>query len=293
MTSSPERELPPVVVPQSLMLTFLGEYVLGRDIVVPSGTFLAVFDRLGVSEQAVRSTLTRMVARGLLVRQRQGQRMCFGLTPRASAVLADGRRRVWAGAVDRTSDGTWTLLGFSLPETRRDERHGLRSRLRWAGFGPLQSGLWLAPGAVDVEELVADLGVRDSIRVFVARPADPTDVGQMVRDAYDLAGLAARYAAFVERWDGPAEPPHPGDDLARLLRLNTEWLLLVRDDPRLPLKHLPADWPAVRAEELFARLNAASRGGAEAAAAALLDPVPLADVEPVGVTPAARLTRPA
>src|SRR4029079_13929973 len=78
------------VRPQTLMLTFLGKYVLGRDIGVFSGSCIEVFARLDVSEHATRSTLTRMVNRGLLVRHRRGQRMYFGLTPRAETRL--GRR---------------------------------------------------------------------------------------------------------------------------------------------------------------------------------------------------------
>ncbi|MFE7240097.1 hypothetical protein [Streptomyces sp. NPDC057582] len=34
----------------------------------------------------------------------------------------------------------------------------MRSRLVQAGFGPLQSGLWVAPGRVDVAPLAAELG---------------------------------------------------------------------------------------------------------------------------------------
>ena len=43
--------------PQSLMLTFLGNYVLGRDVCVYSGSVIEVFARTGVGEPATRSTL--------------------------------------------------------------------------------------------------------------------------------------------------------------------------------------------------------------------------------------------
>jgi hypothetical protein len=42
-------------------------------------------------------------------------------------------------------DGRWTLLSFTLPEFWQRQRHELRTRLLWAGFGPLQGGLWIAP----------------------------------------------------------------------------------------------------------------------------------------------------
>jgi len=247
---------PPGVRPQTLLLTFLGKAVLGRGIAVFSGSYLTVMDRLGVSEQATRSTLARMVNHGLLVRHRRGRKMYFGLTPHAEAVLAEGEHRLWrVGAVNRDADARWTLLGFSLPESRRDERHLLRSRLRWAGFGLLRSGMWIAPGRCDVSALLPDGQLRDHVHVFHAEPAQPAAVGQMVRDAYDLPVIAGRYQEFLRRWDTPRPLPAAPDDLARQLWLVSEWLLILRDDPRIPLRHLPADWPAVDAEQVFHRCH--------------------------------------
>src|SRR5690348_4849198 len=183
--------------PQSLLLTFLGDQVLGRDVCVYSGSIIDVFERAGVGEQATRSTLTRMVKRDLLRRQREGRRMYFGLTEHSTAVLRDGERRIWqTGAVNEDWDGTWTLLGFSLPESWQRQRHDLRSRLTWSGFGALYSGLWIAPGRVDVRRIISELGLDAHVKVFHAQADAFTDVGQMIRESWDLEGLAARYVAF-------------------------------------------------------------------------------------------------
>ncbi|OKJ81441.1 hypothetical protein AMK31_23900 [Streptomyces sp. TSRI0107] len=56
-----------------------------------SGSVVDVFARAGVGEQATRSTLTRMVSRGLLRRRREGRRMYFGLTGRSAAVPSTPR----------------------------------------------------------------------------------------------------------------------------------------------------------------------------------------------------------
>lgn len=209
------------VRPQTLLLTLLGSAALGRQVAIYSGSYTAVMARVGVFEQATRSTLSRMVNRGLLARHRRGRRMYFGLTPRAAAVLREGEDRIWrAGAVNRDTEERWTLLGFSLPETRRDERHLLRSRLRWAGFGMLRSGMWIAPGEVDVGSLLADLGLRDHLVVFWAEPAEPAAMAEVVRDAYDLPAVAARYHDFVRRWGTRRPLPAAPDDLARHLWLD-------------------------------------------------------------------------
>ena len=163
-----------------------------------------VFARVDVSEEATRSTLTRMTSRGLLTKHRNGRKVYFGLTPRAKDVLQDGERRIWQrGAVNRDWDGTWTLVGFSLPEGRRSDRHDLRSQLQWAGFGPVQNGLWIAPGARDVTEMVADLGLTGNVTVFTAQHAKPTEAADLAVRAFDTAAIAARYQDFLARWRQP------------------------------------------------------------------------------------------
>lgn len=256
------------------MLSFLGIYLLWRDTAVYSGSVIDVFDRVGVSEQAVRSTLTRMAGHGLLTRRRQGRRVYFGLTGRATEVLADGERRIWStGAVNRHWDGTWTLVAFSMPDTRRSDRHDLRAQLIWAGFGLLQNGLWIAPGAKDVSDVVARLGLTDNVTVFTAHPA--TEPADLVRKVFNTDAISLRYKDFLSRWDTATPAPESRDDLARQLILHTDWLRLVRQDPHLPVEHLPADWPAIRAEQVFNHLAKGYLETAAAIAKDVLDEIPM------------------
>ncbi|MEU4685994.1 PaaX family transcriptional regulator C-terminal domain-containing protein [Streptomyces xinghaiensis] len=268
----------PSLRPQSLMFGFLGRCVLGRDICVFSGSIIDVFARQGVSEQATRSTITRMANRQLLRRQRRGRRMYFGLTPRSREILEDGKERIWkTGAVNRSWDGTWTILGFSLPESWQRQRHDLRSKLTWAGFGPVLGGLWIAPGEVDVQEIVTGLGLEAHIKVFRARADPGMNIEGMIKDAYNLEELAGRYHAFHDAWAHLASPPsrgEPEDPLALQLRLETQWLGIIRSDPRLPVRHLPVDWPADPAQQVFRHVHARVSGPAREMADRMLDTVP-------------------
>ncbi|WP_346618745.1 PaaX family transcriptional regulator C-terminal domain-containing protein [Blastococcus montanus] len=266
----------PGLRPESLLLTFFGAHLLGRPVMVASAGVLDVMQRVGVSPHAARSALSRMVKKGLLVSERQGRPVYFGLTPRSEEVLNDGAVRIWrSGAVNRHWDGRWTLLSFSLPESWQRQRHELRSRLLWAGFGPLQGGLWIAPAAVDVARLLEGLAAARHVRAFLATTGNGADVAEMVADAWDLAQLAERYESFIDRWDGDvADLAHP-DALGRQLVLGTEWLRTIRQDPRLPVELLPAPWPAERAQELFHRLHAETEVQARVKAASLLQTIPV------------------
>jgi phenylacetic acid degradation operon negative regulatory protein len=245
-------------------------------VAVYSGSVIDVFARLDVSEEAVRSTLARMVKRNLLTRHRQGRKVYFGLTSHAVEVLGDGRRRVWeTGAVNRDWDGTWTVVGFSLPDSRRSTRHDLRSRLIWNGFGLLQNGLWIAPGKKDVTDVIASLELGDHVTVLTASAFKPTEAADLVRKAFDIGRIAGRYRAFLTQWDVPRPLPGAPDDLARQLLLHTDWLQLVRQDPHLPAEHLPPDWPAIRAEQVFQALAREYETRAAEHAAVVLDELPV------------------
>ena len=221
-----------------------------------AGSVIEVFARAGVGQHAARSTLARMVNRGMLTRQRQGRAMYFGLTAQAEAILRDGEDRIWrSGAVNQDWDGWWTLLGFSLPESWQRQRHELRSQLTWAGFGPLFNGLWVAPGRVEVTRLVASLGLESRVKAFYAQAVPGTDIAKMVHENWDLDAVASRYHGFLARWQGPDMPPGRRDPLAVQLLLSSDWLQVIRADPRLPAEHLPADWPAAKAESLFTELD--------------------------------------
>lgn len=259
--------------PQTLLLTLLGRHVLHRDVAVFSGTFIAVLDRLDVSEDAARSTLTRMVRRGYLERHRRGRRTYFGLTSRTRRLLTEGEERIFHHTPPREpTTGEWTLLSFSIPEERRNDRHSLRVALAWRGFGSLRDGLWVAPGEVDVTEVVDELALRDHVEVFVGHTAPPTDARQMVGEAWDLDAIRAGYGTFLRRWKDDELAGARGD-LARQIRLITEWRLLLIDDPQLPLAYLPDDWPAEEAYELFRIRHDEVSAGAETEFEGLLDAI--------------------
>lgn len=260
--------------PQSVVFTLLAEHLLDdRQRALFSGSFIEVLGRLGISEHATRSTLARMARRGLLERSRRGRKIYFRMTPRCAAILEDGRRRIWqTGAINREKPGAWTLLAFSLPEEWRRERYDLRARLTWAGFGPLQSGVWLAPAEVEIGPIVSELELGEYVRAFQVRPLPPADPASLIRAAFDLDALAERYRAFSAYWERHAHAAAP-DALVLTLRLSTQWLRIIRHDPRVPVQLLPENWPAIGAQRLFRALHGAQRARAEALARELLETI--------------------
>ena len=236
--------------PQSLLLIYFGDFVVESGGLVASSSVLDLLGAAGVGEAAARATLSRMTRRGLLRRATHGRRAWFGLSDAGRPEVLEGRARFRdADPAPDAWDGAWTVVAFSMPEAWQRERHDLRNRLTWAGFGPAQAGLWVAPRRVDIVAVVAGLGVEEHLRVFEGAPAGPTDAARLAAEAWDLDAVAARYDGFLERWaDGG---PVTGSALARYVMLGADWLQVVRKDPRLPADFLPDGWPAVRSRARF------------------------------------------
>lgn len=241
------------VRPETLLLTLFGDHVLDRGTAVSTGGVIAVLGRLGIGEPATRATLSRMSRRGFLRTVRRGRQAFLGLTEHGTAVLRDGQRKLDGDVVERHWDGRWTLLTFSVPETRRADRHALRTRLGWFGFGPLRSGLWVSTSATDISSVLAELDLLEHAEVFRAEAFMWTDPARIAREAWELPEIATGYDQFLQRWTDSTFGDL--DELSRRVQLGAEWLLLIRRDPVLPLALLPAGWPGVRAAALFRTLR--------------------------------------
>jgi len=131
---------------RSLLLTVLGEFVLPRPEPVWTQTLIDVLAELGVEQKSARQALARTAAEGLLVSDRSGRRVRWSLSASGRRLLTDGAARIY-GFGTRTAawDGRWLVLLVSVPESRRQLRHRLRTQLAWAGLGSPSPGVWLSP----------------------------------------------------------------------------------------------------------------------------------------------------
>ncbi|WP_448612810.1 PaaX family transcriptional regulator [Modestobacter sp. URMC 112] len=240
--------------PQALLFSFFGALVLDGGLPpIPAAVFLRLLGDLGVAEAAARATLGRMTRNGLLAREQAGRTARYSLTPSAEDLLRQGASRVWSPAPFSQPDGEWTLLSYSMPESRRDLRHRLRATLTWAGFGGLRDGVWIAPGIVDVARVFADADlaeVTDLAEWFAASPLPGTSVEAFVRRAWPLDRIREQHEAFLAAW-GTASGTE--DPLARITRLGADWLEVLRIDPGLPAAHLPQGWPAQQSAATYRR----------------------------------------
>ncbi len=200
---------PQPYTPGSLILSFYGAYgrsELGGD--VPVSVLIRTMAAAGADAPSVRSAVSRLKRRGLLVPTRTGGAAAYGLSAGARQLLADGDGRIYGGGT--RAEGDWLLVVFSVPESQRQKRHLLRSRLAGLGFGSAAPGVWIAPGALyeETRHALDRLGLASYVDLFRGAHTGFTPTAQALRRWWDLDALAALHRGFLaahepvlERWE--------------------------------------------------------------------------------------------
>ncbi|WP_433364400.1 PaaX family transcriptional regulator [Actinoplanes sp. CA-142083] len=252
----PRRQAGPS--PQGLTVTLLADYTLRSRAWLPSAAIVALLAEAGVSQAGARTAISRLSRRGVLESHRQGRRSSYRLTAAAAGFLAVGGSAIVSPAAGRPWDEQWTLIAFSLPQEEGALRRGLRSQLRWMGYAPLYDGLWISPHDLSekTKARLAELTL-GTLTVFRARHVElDAAIRRSPLDAWDTAGIARQYEAFIRRWTATL----PGASAGRIagaeaVRARTEVMDSYRRlpilDPALPARLLPPGWLREPARELF------------------------------------------
>jgi phenylacetic acid degradation operon negative regulatory protein len=241
-------------------------------------------------EPAVRSAIFRLKRRGLLEPARVDGVAGYGLSAEARAILDEGDRRIFARRRAAAGDG-WLLAVFSVPESERDQRHRLRSRLAWLGFGTVSAGVWIAPGHLlgETRDVLRRHGLDRYVELFRGSHAAFAPTAERVPQWWDLPRLRGLYADFLDRYGPVLEACQRADEaagepgraagrpggaaaFADYLAALTDWRRLPYAEPGLPAEVLPAGWNGFRAADTFFGLHDLLAGPARSFATAALDP---------------------
>jgi phenylacetic acid degradation operon negative regulatory protein len=252
---------------RSWLLTVLGEFVLPAGEPVWTSAVVGALAGLGQEEKAARQALARTAADGLIRAERIGRRARWHLTAGGHRLLTEGAQRIYSfGGHADGWDGRWLVLTVAVPETQRDLRHRLRTRMAWAGFGTVAPNLWVSPDADREAEALAlldDLGLSATTLSFVGGFAGIGSQAHLVEQAWNLDDIAARYWSFVGAFGRLR--PRPGEPtMLAQIRLVHEWRRFPFLDPQLPAALLPPQWIGARAAAIFHDRHAVWHDAAQA-----------------------------
>lgn len=249
---------------QLLIFTIYGRYssVLGQWVAIAD--LIVLMRHLGVEPHATRSAVARLVRAGYLASEARGGVRGYAATEQARAVFAEGDAIIYSPMEPTSLEDGWTIVSFSVPDSRREDRYQLRRRLEWLGMGNLGGGLWIGPARVGPSVLVwmRRLGFERYVDVFSARYEGFSSPRELAGRCWDLTALGRAYDRYVDGWDPRLKElrrKRAAPEPALAFRLYTtaleEWLRFPYLDPRLPPEMLPAGWNGERAHALFGSLR--------------------------------------
>jgi phenylacetic acid degradation operon negative regulatory protein len=246
-----------------LILTIFALYARDEDNWLSVAALVALMADLGADGQAVRSSVSRLKRRGVLLGERRDGAAGYSLTGPTLEVLAEGDIRIFERPRSAEAD-SWLVVVFSVPESERDKRHALRTSLTRLGFGTAAPGVWVAPGslAAETRHTLELRGLTEYVDLFAGEHLAFGDLRSKVREWWDLDELTALYGDFLDRYRPVLERVTaggitPSEAFGLYVPMLTEWRRLPYRDPGIPLSLLPPDWSGVSAGALFGELNAA------------------------------------
>lgn len=253
---------------QHLIVTVYGLYARNQDGTFAVADLIQLLGDLGVESAGVRSSVSRLKKRGVLVSLKRGGSAAYKLSPELEDVFTAGDERIFAPRRAKKDDA-WLLASFSVPEAQRHLRHKLRTILTRIGCGQVSPGLWIAPGnlAHEVEQLLRRAGLMDYVDLFKATHLTEGHIHEKVGQWWDLPSLEALYTDFMEqhepvlqRWlqheqEDSESPELLKQAFADYVPMVTQWRRLPYMDPGLPQEYLPDNWHGLAAQQLFTRLH--------------------------------------
>jgi phenylacetic acid degradation operon negative regulatory protein len=259
--------------PRHLILTLFGLHAREEGNWLSVASVVSLMADLSVDSAAVRSSISRLKKRGVLVAEPRGGQAGYALSPASLELLREGDRRIWMPRAE-PGDG-WLVLLFSVPESMRERRHSLRSLLGRLGFGSAAPGAWVAPATL-YDETVRALGragLLDYTELFRGEHLGIVPIADRVAQWWDLDALATAHREFADTWREMTRRRtwSDADAFAAYVPMLTAWRRLPYLDPGLPLATLPDQWPGAEAEDLFRALDARLREPAHAHAVSVIE----------------------
>ena len=252
--------------PQQVVLTLYGDYILHLGGEIGIDTLIKLLANFGLSQQAVRSAISRMSHKGLIKVRRVGRRSYYSLTGAGRTLLTEGARRIFKRKTAKW-DGTWNIVSYSIPEQTREIRDSFRRELGWLGYGSLSEATWISPHdmTVEVKELAEKLNIKDCVQIFNAKQVGSGNPTSIMNWCWDLRKIHEKYCDFVDKYQNKLKDHQkrlqvgdviePGECFVERFHLIHEYRRLPFYDPDLPIELLPKNWLRPQAAKIFSEYH--------------------------------------
>ena len=222
------------------IVTIYGDVAGGRGGTLWMGSLIDCCTDHGLSENLVRTAVSRLVGAGRLVGERRGRKSFYRLTDAAKAEFGEAAKVLY---MPPSAPSGWLIALGEVKGPKMREPDWIR----------LGQGLAIAPNRSDVKRPDALLMTAEIIE-------GEADLPSFAARHWPLGDVAAAYQSFIQTFK-PIEAeleaggcPRAPIALAVRLRLVHLYRYAALADPRLPRAAYPSAWPGGEARRLFVRV---------------------------------------
>lgn len=224
----------------AFIVTLYGDVVEPRGGVLWMGNVIETCAMAGISENLVRTAVSRLVAAGQLAGERVGRRSFYRLTPVARTEFAYAARVLYTSQADQQ----WRLVYLD-----GENADALMRSLKRLGYAALNPRLALGPDGVPLPPgaLVWTADVMQG----------HTQMRSFAAAHWDLPVYADAFQAFIKSFqpvEGLLAQLAPEAALTIRLLMVHQYRYVALRAPHLPREALPENWDGHVARSLFARL---------------------------------------
>ena len=266
---------------KSMIVTVFGDAIVPHGGAIWLSDLIRLMEPFGVGERVVRTAVYRLSQDAYFVTTKEGRRSFYALTQPAHLMFQAAENRIYAGDAVPWHE-QWMVLVLTGALSRA-ERAAAVKQLGWQGFAQAGPNLLVnaVPSPRAVQQTLDSLGIADKVVEWQARgfPDKKKDaLLQMVRDAWPIEALQAKYRRFLSLFGTAAQgidasrPQSPERDAERAFVLRSllvhAWRRIILNSPSLPLEIHPDPGLAIEATELYQDfyLNLADAADAHVAA---------------------------
>ncbi len=219
-----------------------------------------------VSENSLRSTLARMITRGLLDREKAGRNSLYSLSGKGK-MIRENVALAFETTGTREWAQTWWGIAFPVPDENSSQRYRLRKKLSAFRFAPWQPRLWIRPKipAECIEQRLAPLFQQGRCRLLEMRFVHGLGP-DAVRRLWDLPRVDRQFAKglkMVEKNLAKVDKLSPPRAFKRKFVVGTRIVNILFKDPLLPPEFWPPLWKGEKLKTMFRewdeRVSAVSR----------------------------------
>ncbi len=151
-------------------------------------------------------------------------------------------------------DGKWRVISYEIPEKKRELRDRLRREMQGWGLGPWHRSFWLTPHPI-IDTLKALIFQKEEEKYIQAFESEHVfgDREVLIEKVWGKSQLDKKYRELFKKWHDLLSKE--GDKLEKFKKIISEYIVLLKGDPGLPVDLLGANWIGFEGWSIFKEIR--------------------------------------